>query len=147
MDLHVLIDDHIRHEEEVFQVSSAVTGTEMSVGDDTVKVKLGVGKTNSRRTNVLISVEAVATHSHADAIRFGLAGAHGANKVGVGNLATSGDLMRFDENHSVVATDLIAEGTGLRETLSATAPFIGKGRSPDERIGAAKERVDVLNLA
>ena len=149
MDLHILVDDHIRDEEEVFQVASAVTGTEMSVGDDTVKMELGVGKTSGRGgTDVLISVEAVATHNHADAIRFRLAGAHGADKGGVCILATSRDLMWFDENHSVVTANLITEGTGLREALSAAAPFIGEGlSSPDGRVRAAKERVDVLDLA
>ena len=39
---HVLENGHIRHEEKVFQVAGAIAGTEMSVGNNTVEMKLGV---------------------------------------------------------------------------------------------------------
>ena len=37
----------------------------MSIGYDTVEVELGVSDTNSRRTNILVSIEAVAAKRHA----------------------------------------------------------------------------------
>ena len=40
MDPHVLIDKHVGEEGEVFQVTGAVAGAEVSIGDDTVEVEL-----------------------------------------------------------------------------------------------------------
>ena len=124
MNAHVLIDEHIGDKEEVFQVAGAVTGAEMSIGDDAIDVKLGVGETNSRRSDVLIGIEAIATDGHADSENLGLARSHGADEVGVCDLAARRDLVRFDENHCVVAADLFADGARLCETLSAAPPLI-----------------------
>lgn len=94
VDAHVLIDDHVRDEEEVFQVAGAVAGAEVGIRDDAVEVELGVNETNSGRADILVSVETVATNSHADAVGFGFARPHGADKVGIGNFAASRNLMR-----------------------------------------------------
>ena len=37
----------------------------------------------------------------------------------------SWDLVRFDENHGVIATDLLADSARLRETLSASPLLVG----------------------
>ena len=95
----------------------------MGVGDNTVEVKLGVGETNSGRAHILVGVKAVAANSHADAVEFGFSWSHGANKIGIGDLAASRHLMREDENHGVVAADLFADGAGFFETLGAAAPL------------------------
>ena len=124
MDLHVLIDGHVGEEEKVFQVASAVAGAEMSIGDDTVEVELGVSDTNSGRTNILVSIEAVAANRHANAVGFSLAWSHGADEIGISDLAASRNVMWFDKNHGVVATDLFTNGAGLHETLCAAAPLI-----------------------
>ena len=126
VDPHVLINEHIRDKEEIFQVASAVAGAEVSIGNNTVEVELGVSETNCGRPNVLVGVKTVATNRHADAVGFSFAWSHGADEIGIGDLAASRDLIRVDENHGVVASDLFAEGAGLCETLSAAAPFIGQ---------------------
>ncbi len=103
--------------------------------DDTVEEELGVSDTNrSGRTNILVSIEAVAANRHANAVGFGLAGLHGADEIGISDLAASRNLMGHDKNHGVVATDLFAIGAGQRETLCTSAPLISKGPVPDERI-------------
>ena len=94
MDPHVLIDDHIGDKEKVFEVAGTVTGAEMGIGDHTVEMELGVDEANGRRADILIGIKAVTTHSHAETIDFGFAGAHGADKVCIGYLATSGHLVR-----------------------------------------------------
>lgn len=86
--------------------------------DDTVEVELGVSDTNrSGRTNILVSIEAVAANRHANAVGFGLAGLHGADEIGISDLAASRNLMGHDKNHGVVATDLFAIGAGQREGI------------------------------
>jgi hypothetical protein len=110
-------------------------------------MKLCVDKTDGRRTNILVSVKTVATDCHANAIGLSFARSHGTNEVGVGDLATGRDLMGMNEDHGVVAKDLVANGAGFGEALSAAAPFIGKGSGPDDGIRSAEERVDVFGLA
>ena len=118
----------------------------MSVRNDTVEM-LCVDKTDSWRSNILVSVKTVATDCHANAIGLRFTRSHGANKVGVGDLATGRDLMGMNENHGVVAEDLVANGAGFGEALGAAAPFVGKGSEPDQGISSAEERVDVFGLA
>ncbi len=126
VDAHVLIDEHVGDEEEVFEVTGTVTSTEMSVGDDTIEVELGINDSNSGRADVLIGVEAIATHCHADAEYFSLAGTHGADEVCIGHFATSRDLIGENEDHGVVSKDAIGDGAGLLEALGASAPLIGQ---------------------
>jgi hypothetical protein len=52
---------------------------------------------------------------------------HGANEVGVGDLATGRDLMGMNENHGVVAEDLVANGAGFGEAL-CSGPTRWKGK-------------------
>ena len=85
----------------------------------------------------MVSIETVAADSHANAIGLGFARSHGADEVGVGDLSTGRDLMGINENHGVVAEDLVATGTGFGEALGAAAPFIGKRSGPDEGIRSA----------
>ena len=98
VDPHVLINEHIRDEEEIFQVASAVAGAEVSIGNNTVEVELGVGETNRGRPNILVGVKTVAANRHADAVGFSFAGAHGADEICIGDLAASRDLIWVDEN-------------------------------------------------
>ena len=144
---HVLENGHIRHEEKIFQVAGAIAGAKVSIGNDTVEMKLCVDETNGRRTNILVSIETVATDSHANAIGLGFARSHGADEVGVGDLATGRDLMGINEDHGVVAEDLVVTGAGLGEALGAASPFVGKRSGPEEGIRSAEERVNVLRLA
>ena len=147
VDLHVLEDDHVGNEKEVFQVAGAIAGAEVGVGDGAVEVQFGVGKTDGGRTNILVRIEAVAANSHADAVEFGFTRAHGAHEICIGNLAASWDLMREDEDHRVVADDVLADGPRFGETLGATAPLVGEQFGPDSRVGAAKEGINVFDLA
>lgn len=94
MDPHVLIDDHIRDEEEVLEVASTVSGTEMGIGDHTVEVELGVDESNGGRADILIGVKTVTTDSHAEAVDFGFSGAHGADEICVRDLAAGRHLVR-----------------------------------------------------
>ena len=119
----------------------------MSVGNDTVEMKLGVDKTNSGGSNILVGIETVPADSHANAIWFSLTRSHGANEVGVGDLATGGDLMGINEVHGVVADDVVTTSARFGEALGAASPFVGKGSCPDERVRSAEERVDIFGLA
>lgn len=110
VDAHVLVDDHVGDKKEVFNVASAVAGTEMGVGDDTVQMEFGVDEANGRRADILVGVETVATDSHAKAVDLGFTGAHCAHEISISDFATSGDLVRQDEEHGVVAGDLFADG-------------------------------------
>jgi len=57
VDAHdVLVDFHVADQEEVLEVSSAVSSTKMSIRDDAVKVDLCIQETDSRRANVLVSI-------------------------------------------------------------------------------------------
>ena len=119
----------------------------MSIGDDAVEVEFGVGEANCGGTDVLISVETVSANRHSYAICFSFAWAHGADEIGVGNLATSRNLIRINKDHGVVSEDLFRRRARFRETLSAAGPFIGQGFGPNERVGATEERINVFNLA
>lgn len=55
--------------------------------------------------------------------------------------------MGLDKNHGVVAKNMFADGARLREALCAASPLISEGPGPDERIRAAKERIDVFNFS
>jgi hypothetical protein len=73
----------------------------------------------------LISVEAIAANSHANAIKFGFARTHSANKVGVGNFASSRNLAGTNEKNCISTRDMLFRGTIVREALSAASPLIG----------------------
>ena len=144
---HVLVDKHVRDQEEIFQVAGAVAGTATGIGDDTVDVEFGVGETDSWRTYILISIEAIAANRHSDSENLGFAGAHGADEVGISDLAARWDLVRFDKNHGVVASDLLADGARFCETLSAAPPLVGERSVPNERVGAVEESIDGFSPA
>lgn len=126
VDPHVLKNEHVGAEEEVLEVAGTVASTEMRIRDDTIEVELGIHNADSGRADVLIGVKAIATHRHADAEDFSLAGTHGADKVCIGHFATSGDLMGKNENHGVVSKDAIGDGAGLSDPLGASAPLVGQ---------------------
>ena len=119
----------------------------MSIADDAVEVEFGVSEANCGGTDVLISVETVSANRHSNAVWFSFAWAHGADEIGVGNLATSRNLMRINKDHGVVSEDLFRKRARFRETLSAAGPFIGQGFGPNERVGATEERINGFNLA
>ena len=127
MDAHVLIDGHVGAKEEVLDVASAVTGSAMSVRDDTVEVKFGIRDSDSGGAHVLVGIEAIAADGDADAVDLGLARAHGTNDGGVGDFAACRDLVWADEEHGVVAGDMLVENRTLfGNALGATSPFVGQ---------------------
>jgi len=70
MDPHVLVDRHVGTKEEIFDVSSAITGSTMSVRYDTVEMKLGVRDSYGGGAHVLVGVKAIAADGDADTIDF-----------------------------------------------------------------------------
>ena len=98
MDSHVFEDLHVRAKKELFEVACTVaSATLVLVGDDAVDLKFGFDNANSQRANVLKSIEApVTANSHANSVGFRLAGAHGADKGGIGDYAASGNLVKAD---------------------------------------------------
>ena len=118
----------------------------MSVGNNTVDVEFGVDYTNGRRTNVLVSVETIATDRHANSENLGFAGSHSADEVSIGDLAANRDLMRENEHHGVVAENGIAGGARFFETLSAASPLVRQRLEPNGGIGTTEQRVDVFGF-
>ena len=141
MNAHVLENFHVGNEKEIFQIAGAVSGTMFGIGDGAVEVEFSIGYADSRRADVLKSIETITTNSHADATRFGFVGTHGADKVGIGDFATMGNLMGKNEEHGVVAGDGWLRGSG-GETRGAAAPFIGERLEPDRFVGAVEEGVN-----
>ena len=142
MDAHVLVDFHVGGEEKIFEVSGAVSSTIFGIGDGAVEMEFGVNNANGRRTNILKGIETVTADGHANAARFGFAGSHGADKVGIGDFATGRDFGRENEEHGVVAKDGCTRCSRLEKTRGAAAPFVGKRKMPDGTVGAVKKGVD-----
>ena len=139
VDAHVLVDEHVGDEEEIFEVASAVASTEMGIGDNTVEVEFGVDDTDGRGADILVSVEAVATDSHAEAVDFGFAGAHSTDKVGIGDFAAGWYLVWKNEYHGAVSSDLLADWSRFLETLGAATPLVRERPCPDERVETSEE--------
>jgi hypothetical protein len=72
-----------------------------------------------------MSVEAIAANSHANAMKFGFARAHSANKVGAGDFASSRNLAGTNEKNSISTGDPLLSRTIGREALSAASPLVG----------------------
>ena len=51
VDPHLLVDKHVGDQKEIFQVASAIAGTETDIGDDAVDMELCVGEACRRREN------------------------------------------------------------------------------------------------
>ena len=94
VDAHVLVDVHIALKEKILEIPSAVTSTEVSIGDDAVEVDLGIQETDGRGANILVSIKEIATDSHSNAPRFGFSGSHRADKLRVGHFPVMRDLAR-----------------------------------------------------
>jgi len=137
VDTHVLVDLHFRAEEEILDVSSAVSGPTMGIRDYAVEMKFGVRDSYGGGAYVLVGVKAIAAYGDADTVDFGFAGAHCADNGGVGDLASCRDLVRADEEHGVVACDLLVEDRALfGDALGAATPFVGQGAGPGLRVRA-----------
>jgi hypothetical protein len=108
--MYWLVDWHVRNEKEIFEIASAVASTMFGIVDGAVEMQLGVGYTDSRRAKILVSIKPVTANSHADATWFGFAWAHSANKVGVGNFATIGNLVGRNEEDSVLLPTTLSDG-------------------------------------
>lgn len=105
MDSHVLVNTHSRGEEEILDVAGAEMCAVMSIRNDAVEMKFGVGETDGGRADVLKSVELVAADSETDAIDLGLVGTDGTDKIGVSHFVARWDLGQSNEGKSVVAFD------------------------------------------
>ena len=109
-------------------------------------MEFGVDNTSGRRTDVLVSVESIATNRHANSENLGLAWSHRADEVSIGYFAAKRNLMRQNEHHGVVAENGIVGGARFFETLSTAAPFVRQRLEPDSGIGTTDERVDVFGF-
>ncbi len=147
MDAHVLVYEHVGDKKKVLEIACAIPGTKMGVGNHAVEVEFEVDETDGGGADVLVSVEAITADSHAETVYFGFAGAHGADEIGVCDLAASRDFVGQDEDHGVVAGNLFTDGAGFADTLSAAAPFVGEGACPYGGVGASKKRVNVFDFA
>ena len=92
MDFHVLIDSYGQPEEKIFDVTGAVAGSACRIGDDAVEVQFGVCNTDRWGLHVLISVKAIPSYCHSDAMNFRFSGGHSADMRGVSNFAACRDL-------------------------------------------------------
>jgi hypothetical protein len=88
-------------------------------------VEFGVGDTNSRRANVLISIESVTTDRHANAVGLGFTRAHCADKGSIRNFASSRDLAGKNKENGLIADDVGRRGTISDDALSTASPVIG----------------------
>lgn len=70
-------------------------------------MELQIGDTDGRGANILVGIELVTSNCHADVALFCFARAHGANESGIGDLATSRDLVGRDEIDGVVANHFV----------------------------------------
>jgi hypothetical protein len=138
---HVLVDFHGGAEEKIFYVTRAVAGAAGRIGDDTVDVQFGVGYADCRGTHILVSVEAIATYCHTDAVDFGFSWAHGTDVSSVSDFAPCRDLSGLDEEHGVVALDPLTGRSVLADALHAATPFVGERARPDVGVGALEEGV------
>ena len=125
MNAHVLINFHVRAEKKVFNIARTVASTVASIRDGTDDVEFGVNNDNGRGANISIGIETITTDSHAKTVGFGLARAHGAHKVGVGNLAAGRGLVRAYEKHGAVANNTCSRRAIVGETSGAATPFVG----------------------
>ena len=126
MNTHIL-ENFIVEPRKIFQITSAVAGAMFGVGDGAIEVQFGFGDTNNRSTNILISIEAIATNRHAHAMRFCFAclETHGAYKVSASNFSSSRSLAWWNKENNLVASELTLRWTIDGETLSAASPFVG----------------------
>jgi hypothetical protein len=124
VDMHVLVNEHVGDKEKILLVTSAIMGTKMGIGNDTIEMEFGVNNTNSRRMDILIHVKMITTSRHANLEDLSFARSHCADKVGVSYLAASRDLMRENEHNCVVAKNGIVDQARFVETLSASSPLI-----------------------
>jgi hypothetical protein len=124
VDAHVLVNEHVGQKGKILQVTSAVTGTKMGIGNDTIEMEFGVYDTNSRRTDILIRIKTITTNRHEDSEDLGFARLHYADKVGESYLVASRDLIRENEDNCVVAKNGIVDQARFVETLSALSPLI-----------------------
>jgi hypothetical protein len=131
MDAHVLIDGHVRTKKEILEITSAVACAVLGVRDSTVEMEFGVEHANGGRANVLIGVKFIATDRHTDAVRFSFTRSHGADEVGIGYLATGGDLIRTNKENGLIANNVIGSGTIFGDTLSTASPLVGERGGPD----------------
>jgi hypothetical protein len=97
VDAHVLVNEHVGEKEKIHQVTSAITGTKMGIGNDTIEMEFGVYNTNSRRTDILIRIKTITTNRNADLEDLGFARLHCADKDGISYLVASRDLIRENE--------------------------------------------------
>ena len=146
VDAHVLVNEHVREKEKIFQVASAITGTKMGIRNDTIQMDFGVNDTNSRRTDILIRIKTITTNRHADSEDFSFARSHCAEEVGVSYLAASRDLMRENEHNSVVANNGIVDQARFVEALCASSPLVRQGFEPDGRVRTTEKGVNVFSL-
>ena len=89
---HVLVDVHVALKEKILEIPSAVTSTKVSIGDDAVKVDLGIQETDGRQANILVGIEEIATDSDSNAPRFGFSGSHRADELRIGHFPVRRDL-------------------------------------------------------
>lgn len=57
VDSHILVNCHVAHQKEVFQVGCAISGATVGIGDDTVPVEFGVDETDGRGANILVGIQ------------------------------------------------------------------------------------------
>ena len=74
-----------------------MASTTVCIGDGAINVEFGIGDTNSRRLDLLICVQIIATNCHPNTVDFQLVGTHGANKISVGDFAPGRNLVGLDE--------------------------------------------------
>ena len=97
--------------------------------------------------NILKGIKFIAAYRHANAVFFCFTRTHSTNEVGVGNFATSRNLMRINEKNCVISNNLITSESLFRQALSTLTQFIRMRFVPDVRIGTTKKRIDCFSSA
>ena len=147
MDAHILIDMHVGAEKEVLEVSSAIAGTMFGIGDGAIEMEFGVGDADSRGAHILEGIKAVASNSHTNTVGFSFPWAHGANKVGVSDLAPRGDLTRLNEVNGVIAKNTSGGRASFGNPLCTATPFVGEGGGADGGVGSREEGIKSFSPA
>ena len=95
----------------------------------------------------MISIKLVATNGHNDEVLFGLAWAHDAHEIGVGDLAIGGHIVGQDEMNGTISENSIGSSAIFENALSAATPLVGEGGHPDGVISALEKGIDGLGTA
>jgi hypothetical protein len=107
----------------------------------------GAGDTNGRGTYILIGVKFVAADCHAYAIRFSFAGVHGADKVGIGNLVSSRNVVWRNKKDGLIANNLIDGGSIFGNALSVATPLVCQRGRPNVFVEALKKGINGFRAA